>query len=80
MWGELRPAARALAPDAKRAHRRYYCGLCQTLGQGYGMASRALVSYDAVLVALLVDGLQAAPAAGFRSAGDMSTLNCSHQM
>ena len=62
MFGTLKPQGCGLDDDTRRAHRRLYCGLCQTLGEDYGQLSRAMVSFDAVFLAVVVEGLSARPA------------------
>ncbi|AKT41935.1 DUF5685 family protein [Chondromyces crocatus] len=57
MFGTLRPHGCGLRAEDREAYGRLYCGLCKSLGDGYGTPSRALVSFDAVFLALLVDGL-----------------------
>lgn len=68
MFGTLKPKGCGLDDETRQAHRRLYCGLCQGLGEGYGQLSRALVSFDAVFLAVLVEGLsdEAAPASSCR--------------
>lgn len=39
-------------------YRRLYCGTCAALGEHYGTLSRTTLSYDSVLMAALVDGMQ----------------------
>ena len=63
MFGTLRPQGCQLSDTERQAHRRLYCGLCQGLGEGYGTITRALVSFDAVFLAVLAEGLSDAPAA-----------------
>jgi hypothetical protein len=63
MFGTLKPQGCGLTDGQRHDHRRLYCGLCQSLGEGYGQLSRALVSFDAVFLAVLVEGLSAQPAA-----------------
>lgn len=61
MFGTLRPHRCSLSADARLQHRHLYCGLCKTMGEDYGQVSRALVSFDAVLVGALVESLRATP-------------------
>lgn len=63
MFGTLKPQRCRLPLVERQAHDRLYCGLCQSLGEGYGTAVRGLLSHDAVFLALLAEGLQSAPAA-----------------
>lgn len=57
MWGTLRPKTCRMPESEKSDYQHLYCGLCKGLGDGYGQASRALVSHDAVFVGLLVEAL-----------------------
>jgi hypothetical protein len=57
MFGTLKPHTCRLGCDRRRAYETFYCGLCQSLGHGYGTLSRALLNYDAVFLALCADGL-----------------------
>ncbi|MBL9026030.1 MAG: heterocycloanthracin/sonorensin family bacteriocin [Myxococcales bacterium] len=61
MFGTLRPHRCGLGAPERDAYDGFYCGLCKSLGDGFGQASRALVSHDAVFLAMLVDGLSEAP-------------------
>jgi hypothetical protein len=64
MFGTLKPQACGLACDRRHAYATFYCGLCKGLGDHFGTATRVLLTYDAVFLALVVDGLiveQAAP-------------------
>lgn len=60
MFGTLKPGCLPEAPKA--THSAFYCGLCAALGADHGLAMRGLVSYDAVLLGILVDSLQEEPA------------------
>ena len=62
MFGTLKPHACSLDQTNQKQHMRYYCGLCQSLGTHFGQPYRALVSYDAVFLAILVDALIDEPA------------------
>jgi hypothetical protein len=57
MFGTLKPHTCRLGCDRKQAYERFYCGLCKTLGDDFGTPSRALLSYDAVFLAVFADGL-----------------------
>lgn len=57
MFGTLKPKMCGLSEQDQKTHWRFYCGLCKGLGKNYGLAQRALVSYDAVFVSLIVDAL-----------------------
>ncbi|MCB9640658.1 MAG: hypothetical protein H6727_17315, partial [Myxococcales bacterium] len=63
MFGTLRPHNCTLPTEQQKAHRRFYCGLCKTLGDEYSQLSRATLNFDAVFIALLGDALaqEAAP-------------------
>ena len=58
MFGTLAPPSCKAALPVVRTHRSYYCGTCQSLGTHFGQARRALLSHDAVFMAVLVDALQ----------------------
>jgi hypothetical protein len=58
LFGTLKLRGCCGSDDIRDSHQRYYCGLCQAMGAGYGLPLRALHSYDGVFVALLADGLQ----------------------
>ena len=60
MWGTLKPHSCRLPDGSKSDYQHLYCGLCKGLGDGFGQASRALVSHDAVFVGLLVEALSEA--------------------
>ncbi|MCC6558007.1 MAG: hypothetical protein IT372_34100, partial [Polyangiaceae bacterium] len=62
MFGTLKPHRCVLGPDMRLEHARLYCGLCKSLGDRYGTPSRLLVGHDAVVLALLADGLLDEPA------------------
>lgn len=57
MFGTLKPQKCGLSSGERDAYDRFYCGLCKSLGDGFGQASRVLVSHDAVFLALVVDAL-----------------------
>lgn len=59
MFGTVSPNPRALPCSQRHAWRRLYCGTCKGL-HTYGTATRALTSYDAVLLGALIEGLSAA--------------------
>lgn len=64
MFGTLKPHTCGLGCDQKHAYATFYCGLCKSLGDHYGTLTRAMLTYDAVFLALVADGLmttQAAP-------------------
>lgn len=61
MFGYLTPLNDELRIREYRAYRGVYCGLCKELGRRYGQASRLLLNYDLVLIALAADGLAGVP-------------------
>ena len=63
MFGTLKPHRCALPADDRQTYTRLYCGTCKGLGTHYGQASRGLLSYDAVLLAALAEGLEPEPSA-----------------
>ncbi len=67
MFGTLKPHGCTLDEAAHRRYRAYYCGLCQGMGRHLGLLGRAALSRDAVLVAILADGLQETPSGGDRT-------------
>lgn len=58
MFGTLRPPRCGALPVVQQSYRRFYCGTCQGLGAHFGLARRALLSHDAVFMAILVDAVQ----------------------
>lgn len=63
MFGTLKPHTCKLGCERVHAYETFYCGLCKSLGDHFGQATRALLSYDAVFLALVADGLVETPAA-----------------
>lgn len=64
MFGTLRPHTCRVGCDRRHEYEALYCGLCKSLGDHFGTLSRGLLSYDAVFLALVADGLvevEAAP-------------------
>jgi hypothetical protein len=57
MFGTLKPQSCSLDEGGKEGYAQFYCGLCKTLGDSYDTPTRALLSNDAVFLALLADGL-----------------------
>ena len=57
MFGTLSPHGCDLSSEQKLEHRRFYCGLCKSLGDSFGQPMRATLTHDAVLLGLLVDAL-----------------------
>lgn len=62
MFGTLRPHSCTVGTDPREAYQRAYCGLCRTLGRQAGLVGRCTLNGDAVLVALVADGLMERPA------------------
>ena len=54
MFGYVRPSLRHLTEEDEQLFRAVYCGLCRTLGQRYGLASRFILNYDLAFLALLL--------------------------
>ena len=54
MFGYVRPPLAALPQEEADRFRRIYCGLCHTLGQRYGLASRFILNYDFTFLAILL--------------------------
>ena len=54
MFGYVRPPIQELRQEEIERFRRMYCGLCHTLGQRYGMASRFILNYDFTYLAILL--------------------------
>lgn len=57
LFGYVLPAKPEMRIRDFDAYRAAYCGLCKQLGKSYGVASRFLLNYDLVLVAVLTDAL-----------------------
>jgi hypothetical protein len=53
--GVVRPCRHQLAPELFREWTAHLCGLCLTLQDGSGQASRLLTGYDALLLSVLVE-------------------------
>ena len=54
MYGYLRVYKRQMPKELHLAYKNYYCGTCFALQYNYGALSRFLLSYDIVLLGLLV--------------------------
>lgn len=54
MFGYIRPANERLKEEDKERFRAVYCGLCHTMGQRYGLASRFLLNFDFTFLAILL--------------------------
>lgn len=57
MFGYVRPVLETLKDEEKARYQAVYCGLCQALGQRYGLAARGGVTYDMTFLALLLSSL-----------------------
>jgi Family of unknown function (DUF5685) len=63
VFGTLKPHACGLGCSQRHEYATFYCGLCKGLGDGFGQLTRAFLTYDAVFLALVADGLVAEGAA-----------------
>lgn len=54
MFGYVRPASDKLTAEQRQAYSALYCGLCHTLGEQYGPASRFLLNFDFTFLAALL--------------------------
>ena len=54
MFGYLRGFKHGMSKDLNRAYKNYYCGTCFALHCNYGKLSRFLLSYDLIIIGLLV--------------------------
>ena len=62
MFGYVRPSVNKLTEQEQADYRALYCGLCHTLGQRCGEASRLILNYDfTFLAALLSAGTESRP-------------------
>lgn len=57
MFGYVLPVKAEMKMRDFEEYRSLYCGVCKQLGQTYGQASRFLLNYDLVLLALLADAV-----------------------
>ena len=57
MFGYVRPVLETLKDEEKARYQAVYCGLCQALGQRYGLAARGGFTYDMTFLALLLSSL-----------------------
>ncbi len=60
MFGTLKPDRQTRCSERKE-YRRSYCGTCAALGDGYGLLARPLLSYEATLLALMIESLMESP-------------------
>lgn len=54
MFGYLRAHRRRMTGQMRKAYRNYYCGTCFALQKHYGLLSRLLLSYDVILLGILL--------------------------
>lgn len=57
MFGFITPNQAALATDRLDRYRTFYCGLCQTLGERYGLPARLALTYDMTFLVVLLGSL-----------------------
>ena len=57
MFGYVAPDKNELKVRELTQYKAYYCGLCRTLGEHYGEASRIFLNYDCAFAAILLSGL-----------------------
>lgn len=57
MFGTLVIYKEKLSEEDKIRYQSYYCGLCRTLRSRYGIRAEAILTYDAVFLALLLNAL-----------------------
>ena len=77
MFGYVRPSEARLSEADKERFAAAYCGLCRTLGERYGLASRFILNYDFAFLAILLWEGAAPPAlsSGLNSPGDQIFLD-----
>lgn len=54
MFGYVLPSQERLSEEGKKQFQAVYCGLCHTLGKRFGLASRMILNYDLVFLAMLL--------------------------
>ena len=54
MFGYFKIKKRKITPAMRRVYKNYYCGTCFALEKNYGQLSRFLLSYDVVILGLLL--------------------------
>ena len=64
MFGYVIANVDALSPEDKTTYRALYCGLCQALGEQYGLRGRMMLTYDMTFLVLLLSALDDAPVIG----------------
>ena len=57
MFGYVTIYRKGLGKEELDRYQAYYCGLCQTLGQRYGLPGRMALSYDMAFTAMLLTAL-----------------------
>ena len=67
MFGYIAPLKSELRVREYEVYNAYYCAICRAVKRRYGEAARLMLSYDAVLVAMLADALAEAPVSGFKA-------------
>jgi len=61
MFGYIAPLKSELKMREFEVYNSYYCAICRAVKRRYGELPRLMLSYDAVLVAMLADALSGAP-------------------
>lgn len=54
MFGYLRMVRKHTPAQLQKAYKNYYCGMCFAMQYNYGQLSRYLISYDLMIIGLLV--------------------------
>lgn len=73
MFGTLAIYKDGLNEEEKAVYQAYYCGLCKTLREKFGLKSQLILTYDCTFLALLLHGLYEDPE-------EERTLFCAHKM
>lgn len=71
MFGSIRPLFETLTEEEKARYQAVYCGLCQTLGERYGIWARGGITYDMTFFALLLSSL-------YEPEETVHTMHCVH--
>lgn len=58
MFGYMTALRDELKVRELNLYKGYYCGICKSIGRRYGQMPRLVLSYDAVLLALILDSLE----------------------
>ena len=69
MFGTLRPQPCRLDEDTRADYRRLYCGTCKGIGAHFGLAHRATLTWDVVLLGAAIEAL-------LHDASDPSSCRC----